>query len=101
MQPRRPFQPDGVGGAELFADPDAYTPAYHDARARELERRAGAAANTALADALRCVARRHHATALALAAAPEPAGRGRGVAAWPRSAALSSFARRTVTARSA
>jgi hypothetical protein len=101
MQPSRPFQPDGVGGAELFADPEAYTSAYHDARARELERRAGAAANTALADALRGVARRHRATALALAADAEPAGRGRGVAAWPRSAAVSSLARRTADARSA
>jgi hypothetical protein len=100
MQPPRPFQPDGIGGAELFADPEAYTPAYHDAHARELERRAGAAANTALADALRCVAHRHRATALALAAA-EPAGRGRGVAAGARSVASSSFGRRTVTARSA
>jgi hypothetical protein len=101
MQPPRPFQPDGVGGAELFAAPEAYTSAYHDAQARELERRAVAAANTALADALRCVARRHHATALALAADAKPAGRGRRLPAWPRSAALPSFARRTMKARSA
>jgi hypothetical protein len=101
MQPSRPFQPDGLGGAELFADPEAYTSAYHDARARELERRAAAAANTALANTLLCVARRHDATALALAADAEPARRGRRVAAWPRSAALSSSAGRSVTARSA
>jgi hypothetical protein len=73
-----------VGGAELFADPDAYTAAHHDARARAIERQAVAARNSALADALRRVACRHRATALALAAAPEPAGRRRGVAAWPR-----------------
>ena len=92
MQPPRPFQPDGVGGAELFADPDAYTVAYHNARARALERQAIAARNSALADALRRVARRHRATALALAAAPEPAGGRRGIAAWPRSVALRSLA---------
>jgi hypothetical protein len=98
MQPPRPFQPNGVGGAELFADPDAFTAAYHDARARALERQAVAARTSALADALRRVARRHRATALALAAAPEPAGGRRGVAAWPRSASLRSFARPTSTA---
>src|ERR671912_690300 len=79
MQPPRPFQPTGIGGAELFADPDAYTAAYHDARAWALERRAVAARNSAVADAMRRVARRHRATALALAAAPEPARRRRGV----------------------
>ena len=98
MQPPRPFQPDGVGGAELFADPDAYTAAYHDARARALERQAVASRNSALTDALRRVARRHRATALALAATPEPAGRWCRVAAWPRSVSSRSFARPTVTA---
>ena len=52
MHSPSPFQPDGVGGAELFADPNAYTPAYQDARADELERRADAASNSALADAM-------------------------------------------------
>lgn len=97
MQSPRPFQPDGVGGAELFADPKAYTPAYHDARARELERRADATDNTALADAMRAVARRHHATALALAAAARPAdeaaARAKPASRW--------LARRSLTARSA
>jgi hypothetical protein len=96
--PPNPFQPTGVGGAELFAEPDAYTAAYHDARARALESRAVAAGNRALADAFRRVARRHRATALALAAAPEPAGRRRGVPAWPGSVSLRSFAPRTSTA---
>src|SRR3954451_5192124 len=101
MHPSRPLHPDGVGGAELFAAPTSYTSAYHNARARELERRAGAATHRALADALRRVARRHHATALALAADADPAGRGRGVGVSPRRAAWSSFARGTMTARSA
>jgi hypothetical protein len=74
MEPPRPFRPDGVGGAELFAEPDAHTAAYHDARARELERQARLTGNSALADALRQVAARYRATALALAAAREPAG---------------------------
>jgi hypothetical protein len=74
MEPPCPFRPDGVGGAELFAEPDAHTPAYHDARARELERQARLTGNSALADALRQVASRHRATALALADAREPAG---------------------------
>ena len=95
MQPPRPFQPNGVGGAELFADPDAYTAAYHDARARTLERQAVAARNSALAHALRRVAHRHRATALAMAAAPEPAERRGVAAAWPRSGSLRSFAPRT------
>jgi len=92
-----PFQPDGVGGAELFADPNAYTPAYHNARARELERRAATTSNVALAD-LRGIARRHSATALALAAAARPAS---SVAARASSVASRSFARRALTARSA
>jgi hypothetical protein len=94
MQSPSPFQPDGVGGAELFADPDAYTPAYHDARARALERRAGAATNAALAEALRGIAGRHRATALALAADTRSAAR-------PSAVASRSFARRPLTARSA
>jgi hypothetical protein len=93
--PPQPFEPTGIGGAELFADPDAYTAAYHDARARALESRAVAARTRALADALRRVARRHRATALALAAAPEPAGRRCGVVAWPGSVSLPSLAPRT------
>src|SRR6185312_5673451 len=92
-----PFQPDGVGGAELFADPDAYTPGYHDARARELERRASVASNAALADALRSVARRHHATALALAAAARPAS---GAASQGSPVAWRSFRRRALTGAS-
>jgi hypothetical protein len=92
MQPPRPFQPTGIGGAELFSDPDAYPAAYHDARARALERQAVAARNSALADALRRVARRHRATALALAAAAEPAGRWWGIAPLPGPLALRSFA---------
>ena len=98
MQSPSPFQPDGVGGAELFADPEAYTPGYHHARARELERRAGAVSNAALADAMRWIARRHDATALALAAAARPAS---GAVAPASSAASRAFARRSLTARSA
>src|SRR3954468_11497495 len=100
MHPSRPLHPDGVGGTELFADPNSYTSVYHNAQARELERRAGAATHRALADALRRVARRHHATALALAGDGEPAGRAR-EASGPRPAAWYSSARRTATARSA
>jgi hypothetical protein len=96
MQSPSPFHPNGVGGAELFADPNAYTPAYHDARARALERRATAASNAALAEALRGIAGRHRATALALAARPAS-----GAAAQPRAVASRSFARRPLTARSA
>ena len=80
----------------MFADPDAHTAAYHDARARELERRARLTGNRALADALRRVARRYRATALALAAAHEPAGSRRPVVEAGRS-----FGRRRFTPRPA
>jgi len=97
MQSPSPFHPDGVGGAELFADPEAFTPAYHGARARALDRRAGVVSNAALADALRRIARRHEATALALAAAARPAA----AAAPAGSVASRSLARRAFTARPA
>src|SRR5688572_28029527 len=101
MARRRPFRPDGVGGAELFAEPDALTAAYHQARASELERQARLTCNGALADALRRVAGRHRATALELAAARELAGPRRPVAARPAPGAVRSFARRAFTPRSA
>jgi hypothetical protein len=101
MEPPRSFRPDGVGGAELFAEPDAHTAAYHQARARDLERQARLTGNGALADALRRVAGRYRATAIALAAAREPAGPRRPVAARPAPGAMRSFARRAFTPRSA
>jgi hypothetical protein len=100
MPQLQPFQREGVGGAELFAHPEAETPAYHDARARELERRSRDASCAALADALRSVAARHRATALALSTAREPTARARRIA--PRSPArLPASAERALMWRSA
>jgi hypothetical protein len=94
MERSRPFHPQGVGGAELFADPVARTAAYHDARARELDRQARAASSAALADALRCVSGRHRATASALCVAGEPAARRLVVRSRARAGAFRAFARR-------
>jgi len=94
MEQSPPFHPQGVGGAELFADPAARTAAYHDARARELDRQARVASSAALADALRSVSGRHRATAVALAVAGQPAAR----PSRPRAGALRAFARRVHSA---